>query len=312
MTNYSKKVLVIAVGLAMVSTVINAQELWDPHLRGVNEGLAAGALPPEGVYGIINSYWASYKQYDNAGNNSSGVKLDALVEVPIILWSTGWKVLGADYAMGIAQPFDYTNLKLNNDAAFSNNGHWGTFNTILIPGQLSWSLANDVHVKAGLDIYLPDASSSPGHLPANVVEAGSGNNFWTVQPEFAVSWLHDGWNVTVDANYAYNFKNTTTDYKSGQELGIDYTVAKNLGQWTVGLGAHQIIQLSNDSGSGANTVHTNCANNNGCKVSTFGLGPLLGYNFGKVSVMAEYNHAMSAKNEVAGDIFNVRLAFPFQ
>jgi len=301
----------ISIAVALIACSVTAQyasseELWDPHLRGVNVGLAAGALPPEGVYAVLDNYWASYNQYDNSGNKT-GVKLDALVEVPIVLWSTGLKVFGADYAVGIAQPFDYTNLKVQNDASLSNNGHWGTFNTILIPGQLSWGLANDLHLKAGLDVYLPDAESSPGHDPSGG-GVGSGNNFWTLQPELALSWLHDGWNVSVDMNYAYNFENSTTHYKSGQELGIDYTVAKTVGKWTFGLGGHTMNQLTDDSGSGASS----CAQAGGCRAMSYGLGPLIGYQFPGVNVLAQYSHALSTKNDVAGDYFNIRFVVPLK
>ncbi len=41
-----------------------ATELWDPHLRGVDEGLAAGALPPQGVYFINNSYFMPDYHYN--------------------------------------------------------------------------------------------------------------------------------------------------------------------------------------------------------------------------------------------------------
>src|SRR5690349_3147983 len=124
-------------GAISVAGPAAAEELWDPHLRGVDEGLAAGALPPPGVYGILNNYWASYNLYDNKGNKVPGTGLQALVEVPIVLWSTGLKILGADFAMAIAQPFDYTSAGPGYGTG-TGSGHWGIFNTVLVPGILSW------------------------------------------------------------------------------------------------------------------------------------------------------------------------------
>jgi hypothetical protein len=294
---------VTACSIAFLTTGASAAQLWDPHLRGVDEGMAAGAVPPPGVYGVLNNYWASFSEYDASGHRD-GVKLDALVEVPIVLWQTGIKVLGADYAMAIAQPFDYTNLRVPGDAAISNNAHWGTFNTILIPGQLSWSLPNDFHVLAGLTVYVDDASSSPANPPA-AGGVGSGNGYWTLQPDFGISWLHDGWNISLSAHYAYNFKDSKTQYKTGQELALDYTVTKTLGKWIVGAGAHQENQLTSDTGAGA--VARGCPARNGCKVANYGIGPLLGYQFGGVEVLAEYNQNIYAENDVAGTIFNLRL-----
>ena len=283
-----------------------AGELWEVHLPGIDEGLAAGALPPPGVYGVLNNYTVSFRQYDNSGH-TTGVKVTGQVETPAVLWQTGIKVWGAYYAMALAQPLDYSHLKIPNEPGLSDNGHWGNYNTVLVPGILSWSLPNDFHVKTALQVYVDDASSSPGHA-ASRGGLGSGNGFWTLQPELGVSWLHNGWNLSVDAFYSYNFKNTTTQYKSGQELEVDYTATKTIGKWTVGLGANQVTQITSDSGAGA--VAAGCPENNGCKAVNFGIGPLVGYQFHGFHVMAEYNHDVHTRNDLGGDRFNLRFSVP--
>jgi len=295
--------MVMAGAVALVGQA-SAEELWDPHLRGVDEGLAAGALPPPGVYGILNNYWTSYTVRDQNGNSVKGTDLSALVEVPVILWSTGLKFLGADYAVGIAQPFDYTSFKPQG----AGSGNWGTYNTVLIPGQLAWTFG-DFHVKAGLSIYLDDASSTMADLlkPGGHLNGGlpSGNGYTTIQPDLGLSWLRDGWNlsaslhlsVPVDATTASNYK-----YQSGDEFAADYTAAKTLGKWTVGLGLHQENQLNADTLNGITLKNSQATN--------FGIGPLVGYQFGGISVMAEWNHNIYTENEVAGDFFNVRFVVP--
>jgi hypothetical protein len=287
----------------LASTPASATELWDAHLRGVDEGLAAGASPPPGVYGILNNYWASFDMMDASGHKN-GVKLDALVEVPIVLWQTGYTVFGANLSAAIAQPFDYTNLRIAGDAAVSNNAHWGTYNTLIIPFQLSWALPDDFHVATNLTVLVDDASSAPGRAPAGG-GVGSGNGYWTLEPTLGVSWLHDGWNLSMNLHYDYNFRNDKTDYRSGQQIAIDYTATKTLGKWIVGVGAHQENQLNDDSGAGA--VAAGCPSKNGCKVANYGIGPLVGYQFGGVEILAEYNHGLYTENDVGGNIFNLRL-----
>ncbi len=313
-------VALAALGVAIAAGSASAEELWDPHLRGVDEGLAAGALPPPGVYGILDNYWAGYSQYNSSGHKT-GAHLDALIEIPIVLWNPGIKVLGADYAMAIAQAGDYTNFKSANNAGLSNNAHWGTFNTILVPGILSWSLPNDLHVKTGLTIYMDDASSSP-NSPPNGGGVGAGNGYWSVEPDFGISWLHDGWNVSADMQYVYNFadssyqvKNPNTNivggysYTSGQEITGDYTVTKTIGKWTFGVGGFSLNQINNDSGQGAD--YAGCGKSNGCKAQSYGAGPILGYQFGGISIVGEYSHNIYTENDVAGEMLNVRLVAPF-
>lgn len=301
----ASRLVLAAFAAAVAVAPASAGELWDPHLRGVDEGLAAGALPPEGVYGVLNNYWAAYDQYDyNA--KQTGVKLDALVEVPIVLWSTGDKVLGADYAVAFAEPFDFTNVRAASVSALSDNGHWGTYNTVLVPAILSWNLGNDWHAKGAFTIYADDASTSPAHPPV-YGGVGSGNGFWTFEPDLGVSWLHDGWNVSLGASYSINTTDTKTHYHTGGELAIDYTATKSVGKWILGIGAHSENQLTADSGAGA----AGCAARNGCKVSNYGIGPLVGYSFGGLELMAEINQNLHTENDVAGTIFNLRMVAPF-
>jgi hypothetical protein len=287
--------------LAMTTTQTMAAELWDTQLRAVTEGQPAGALPPPGVYGSLSNYFMSYKQYDNKAN-TTGVAVDALIEAPGMLWSTGLKVLGADYAVAIAQPFDYSNLKIAGNAAIADNGHWGSYNTLIAPALLSWSLPNDLHVKTGLTVSVDDASSSPADPPANH-GLGSGNSYWALQPELGLSWLYDGWNLSFDAHYDYNFKDSKTDYRSGNDITVDYTIAKTIEKWTFGVGFYQHNQLNKDRGAGA--VAAGCNVQGGCMNENYGGGPLVGYHFSEFDVLAVYNHNFYTRNVVAGDLLNI-------
>lgn len=295
--------LILTLTGLMVAKPASATELWDPPLRGVNEGLATGAALPPGVYGILNNYWASYNQYDSDGHKT-GLKLDALVEVPIVLWQTGYKVWDADFAMAIAQPFDYTTVKMPGTAAISNNGHWGTFNTVLIPAMLHWGFEHNLHLTTSLAVYVDDATSSPADPPGGG-GVGSGNGFWSLEPDVAVSWLSDGWNASIHMRYVYNFKNTKTHYHSGSMIAVDYTLTKTLGNWTIGLGAHEQHQITDDSGSGAAA----CAGT-GCRVTNFGMGPIIGYQFGPMALHLVYNQNIYTENDVAGTFVNLRLVAP--
>ncbi|MDE1149833.1 MAG: transporter [Azospirillaceae bacterium] len=284
-----------------------AEELWDPYLRGMNEGSVAGALPPPGLYAVLDNYAGIYT-WRGAGGHATDPQLYVQVEVPIVLWSTGWKVLGADYAAALSQPFIYTGLRSGGGAT---KGHWGTFNTIAVPAILSWDLGQDVHLKTSLGIYVPDASSDPAHAPANG-GAASGNGYWTVEPGIGLSWLSHGWNLSLDLHYDHNFRDTTTGYRSGDEIAVDYTAMRDLGswaggRWSAGLGAHQETQVEDDSGPGS----ASCAAKAGCRVGTYGLGPLLGYKVGGIGLTLEYNHNLYTQNDFAGEIVNLRLETSF-
>ena len=155
----------LSLAVVVMATPCHAEELWDYHLRGSDEGLAAGALPPPGFYFINDwSFAPSFKLYDDDGHAISQIKAFGFVDVPILLWSTGLKFLCADWAIGIAQPIVYTNFRVGTTTGgtITTGAEWGAYNTLLVPFALSWTLPCNFHVLAALQIGVNDGTSSPG------------------------------------------------------------------------------------------------------------------------------------------------------
>ncbi|HLN23306.1 MAG TPA: transporter [Patescibacteria group bacterium] len=293
----------LLVGTFFAAGQASATELWDNHLRGVDTGLAAGALPPQGVYFVDDNYMLSYKGY--ASNKETSTKLDGLVNVPIVLWNPGLHFLGGDYAVAVAQPFDYTSIGTGGN----QSAHTGTFNTILVPAIMSWALPYDLHVKGSVAVFLNDASSSQNAQNRPEGGVGAGNAFTTFEPGLGVSWLHDGWNLSAQMQYDTSTKDNSSvnapnngSYQSGDQFSVDYTATKTINKWTVGLGGFQQNQLQRDKIGGVSTA--------GTVGDAYGAGPIVGYQFGGVNVQAQYTHDLLVHNDVGGDTFNVRFVVP--
>jgi len=344
------KKLLLALCLVMaVVTVVTpafAEELWDFHLRGVNEGLAAGAVPPAGFYFINDFYWApSYKLYGATVNGSynssvanSNIKLAGYVDVPVLLWSSGINLCGASYAAAILQPFDFTNLRVNTTEftntltqgfnSWESGNQWGAYNTTIVPVILSWKLC-DFRVKGALEFGLNDGTTSPGNSLAGGPAAGnpfyqiggaklagrdgniyawSSNDNWQITPNVGISWLHAGWNISADLYYTWYTKDTDTNYQNGDEFSADYTITYTCGKWTFGLGSAQQNQIQNDKfNAGDGFGYISQPNT---KAANYEMGPIIGYNFGPCSLMFTYNFALETQNEVGGDWCNLRLVVP--
>lgn len=298
----------------MMVTPVFAMQLWDPHLRGVDEGLAAGALPPPGFYFINTTYFMpGLNEYDSTGHTDHAAKLFVFVDIPVLLWSTGCKFLGADYAVGIAQPIVYTNLQVTDYPGVGLAGNnWGTFNTILVPYILSWKLPCDFRIKTALSIGLDDGSSTlkDSLLGGNALKpfmAPSANNYYDFIPEIGISWLHNGWNLSADFFFAFPLAADHTlayplGYQSGNQFAADYTVTKTCGKWTFGLGAAQYNQMNNDSYGGV-SIPGSCT-------TMYTMGPIIGYNFGPCSLMFTYNFALYSQSQFGNDWFLARLVVP--
>lgn len=217
-----RRTLIISALLSLnFAGTAHAIELWEAHLPGLDTGLAAGTLPPPGLYGAVSTYWASNTKYDNAGNKMP-VKLDALVVVPVLLWSTGATVLGGKYAVALSQPFDYTNVTFASSESAVSNSHWGRFNTVVAPGLISWDLTSQTSIKAGLFYLFDNASSSPAK-PPNRGGAGSGNGHDSWMPELGITTNIGNWQLNADLMYSVNGRNNTTNYKSGDLFQTDFS-----------------------------------------------------------------------------------------
>ncbi len=323
------KNILSAIGIAgtlLLGGQASASELWAPQLPGADIGLAGGAAPPPGVYAIWMNYWAEYKGYGQAGgptggsHSNAGANLSALVEVPILLWVPGVKILGGDFWTAIAQPFDYTSYGPTNSAS-TGSGNWGTYNTILFPAFVSWTFG-DLHVATGLRVHVANASTTMSQV-ANGEWIGrksglpSGNGYWTIQPDVAISWLHDGWNLSAWWHFPVPVSSTTAtdyNYRSGAQLEADYTVAKTFGKWTVGIGAYQLNQFNSDTCSGVacpNYFGTHPSTNNHKIATRFGMGPIVGYQFGGINVDLTVAQSIYTRNDVGGLFANLRFIVPF-
>jgi hypothetical protein len=309
-----KFILALFVCLAVTAFVVPvyASELWDPHLHALDEGLAAGALPPPGLY-FIETIWMTPEAevFDSQGHKEGLSLGGAFVDVPALLWVPGVKFLNADYGMVIAQPFDYSSLRIKTTPpgspvdTFMGGQQWGTFNTIIVPYILAWRLPCDFHIKTDLAVGIKDAMSSPGDAPGlGGPYAGSGNGTWMFTPSVGVSWLHAGWNASAAFFYSFQTKNTNggESYESGDEFAADYTLTYTCGKWTFGAGAAQEQQLFNDKSGGVTLP--------GTMNRLWSAGPILGYNFGPCSLMIMYNWDVMTKNDVGGEWFNARLIVP--
>jgi hypothetical protein len=300
--------MVLSLAVVMMVAPVSAMELWDPHLRGASEGGAAGALPPAGFYLINFEYMMPGLQLFSAGQKVPNTNLFVFVEDNTLLWSTGCKFLGADYAMAIAQPIVYTNLRIGDGTAGAalSGANWGTFNTLIVPYILSWKLPCDFRIKTALTIGIDDASSTLENSSLAAANkpfmAPSGNNYWDFIPEVGISYLHNGWNLSADFFYAFETKDNFTGKQSGDQFAADYTITKTCGKWTFGLGAAEYNQVNSDTVLGVAVPNS--------KTNMYAAGPIIAYNFGPCSLTFTYNFALSSDNQFGGDFWFVRMVVP--
>jgi hypothetical protein len=238
------------------------------QMAGISIGNTTASAPGPGVYMFDQAFTYQGKLIGpgapNVGGNATPVSVTSAAVG--FLWVPGWEFLGAKYDAVVVQPAtlaDFGN-PLNLMKA-------GVKNTYFVPAELSWKLGDSgFYVKAGLGIHAPDGAISGANGLGNI-----GNPWWTFQPQLIVSYLKDGWNLTALVSQEMNTKNTITDYRTGNILHAEATVAKTVGKWTLGPVAYYVGQVSDDTSS---AFYHGAINTN--RYNIWAAGGLVGYDFG--------------------------------
>jgi hypothetical protein len=233
----------------------------------------AATAPPPGLY-MFNQV-STFQQVlvgpgaPLVGGTRTKVNVDG--EATGLLFVPGWTFLGGTYDAVIVQPFlnETISSPINFEAA-------GLRNTYIVPAELSWNLGNSgFFIKTGLGIDVPNGSIS-GPTGLN----GIGSPWWTFQPEFVISYLSGGWNLTANIFGEINTANSITGYRSGDILHAEFTATKQMGKWTVGPVAAYVGQVTKDTASPTfygGTINTG-------SYDIWGVGALVGYDFGPASL----------------------------
>jgi hypothetical protein len=157
-----------------------------------------------------------------------------------------------------------------------------------------------LHSVIALDVVAPTGGYNKSDM-TNI-----GRNYWSWQPLYTASYIDPtGFNGDFKLTLNLNQKNKATQYQSGNELYVDYSMGYGLGNgWTVGAGGYWMQQLSDDTSNG-----TSVANNKG---RAFAMGPSVKYDNGKGwFITAKLQQDMGVRNRAEGAAFWLKTIIPF-
>jgi hypothetical protein len=250
------------------------------------------------------------------GNLAANAKATAYVDTVAVIYETPVRLLGGNYAPGLAIPFGSMTVEGDITAAGprgrersgqARDTSSGLGDITLYPFMLGWTNGPDLKYDVRLGVYAPSGEYEKGAL------ANLGKNFWTFEPALSISWLSSkiGTEVTLFAGMDFNTENTATDYETGIQLHLDGTVAQHLPLFGgfVGVGANGFYyqQITGDSGSGAVL--------GSFEGRTVGVGPVLSYmhKIGKSTLAAELKWLpeLDVDHRMKGDWIWFKLAFIF-
>jgi hypothetical protein len=255
--------------------------------------------------------------------NGSGAKTPITAGVNgttlALIYSPGTQLLGGNYFAFLRQPI------LFNSQSTDFFGHKGTtrqnglFNTVVSPINISWMLEpGQLFVSTGLVVYLKDSTYS--HTAALNI----GNNFYTFEPAVSAAYFsHTGLQLSALALVDVNTADTSStnalavhgNYQSGAVFTLEAYALQNFGPLSAGLVGYTQQQINPDTAGGQKVPAVNIGpyaiSSAGNEVSETAIGPELGYNFGRFSVLGYYTRDLTHQNTIGGDSFWLRVATRF-
>lgn len=289
----------LAISSVFVSQAVNATEGGGSIYPMGAENFLSGALPTPGFYPVMYlNHYSAYKIKDNDGNNVAppNFKVTANVIAPRLIWVTGNTLWGGQVAHALMLPL----VNLDVRAGASSQSKTGIGDLNITPLVLGYHHNANLHSVVALDVFAPTGRFNKTDM-TNI-----GRNYWMIEPVYTASYIDPaGWNADFKMMYDFNFKNTDTNYKSGQEFHVDYSVGYGFKQnWVAGVGGYVYKQITNDEQNGVKLPNS--------KGQAFAIGPSIKYDNGKgMFIVAKWQKEMNVENRPEGQSFWIKALLPF-
>lgn len=285
--------LVAVAGLLGLAAPVQAREPGTPAAMpgGATSGVPVGANPPPALYFSSRSEIFSGDIYD-ANGDQTPLSIDVKVSALQFHWVPGNEILGGTYRAMMLIPL------IDLDVAGAGNS--GIGDITISPLNVSWMLSPGVFVQTGLSFGVPTGEY------LGLGQANLGNNVLTTGLDVGFSYLNDGWNASIHANYFVYGTNDANAFKSGDELLVNWTAMKAVTDSdSLGLVGYYRKQVTDDTLAGGVFAGGN-------KSEALSIG--IGYtkSFGPTSLNLNIMHDVTAKNEAGGTKLQVNLFTPIK
>lgn len=283
--------------LAATSAGVHAAENGGSSYPMGAENYMSGAMPPPGLY---SQFFVGHYEADSLRDNRGDkVPVDFRVRAnsvaPRLIWVTEQRVLGGSLAFHALVPLVDLKVTVNGQSQ-SKQG----LGDIIFGPALGFHHSEKLHSILALDFIAPSGEYDGGDL-ANI-----GRNYWVIEPVLAVSYVDpNGLNVDAKTMYDFNLRNDATDYRSGQELHVDYAVGWGFGNgWVVGVGGYMLYQTTDDRQHG-DRIDDN-------KGRALAIGPSVKYtSHSGWFLTAKWEQETEVRNRAEGNAYRMKLTIPF-
>jgi len=296
--------------LATASRVDAAEGAFSHFLPGMAGDIAIAQAPEPGLQ-VANTVWIQTGDAGAAvlqGLVDLGLQTTTVLDILAGSYTFETDFTRGTYTIAAAIPFGHAAL----DATLTGPGgrsirasedSFHLSDIFLIPVQLNWGVG-DFHFKLAQAIIAPTG----GYDLDEVVNLG--RNYWSFDTVGAATWLSSktGTEISVAPGIMFNTRNEDTDYKTGAEFHVDYTINQFFSEtFAVGLRGYYYRQVTGDSGGGALLGDF--------EAESLGIGPGLFWTpkaaGGRLVFLGKWMHDVLANNRFKSDFVTLAVAWTF-
>lgn len=220
------------------------------------KGPMAGVMPGPGVYFQNDVYYYNArteksKKLPIGSKVGVGLKAQALINLPTVIWSTPYSLLNGRLAFGLTVPFGYQQIEADlivDSFEADNTNYIFTVGDPVLNTTLAWD-KGPYHWNVNAMINVP-----VGHYRKNSM-ANVSFNRWGADLSFAGTWYDPsiGWDISGVTGFTFNGKNNKTQYRTGTEWHVEASISRDIGRpgTNVGIIGYHYQQISDDTGKGA-------------------------------------------------------------
>ncbi len=264
-------------------------------------GDVALAVEPDDGLSMRNDFYfyrADAERSVRSGQVELGVDVELSFDYLSFLYKPGVELFGAQYAYGATLTVGRADIEGRAQLGSVTRGFSDAKNSYgditLVPGIFYWNNEENWHFSQSFYIVVPVGDYDDRDI------ANTSLNYWTFETDFAATYLNEstGQDYSFVLGYGYNTENNDTDYQSGDEVHLDYTLNQFISE-SVAVGIHGFLykQISGDSGDGALL--------GSFKAEAAGVGPAVMWlpqrYEGKAALVAKWIHEYDSENRIDGD-----------
>jgi hypothetical protein len=280
------------------------------YLPGANGDIFL-AVPPGPGFQVANTLWYQSGDAPAAvleGQVDLNLDISVFLNLTALTYTFEQPVFGGTYTIGAVIPFGHADLDatVTGPAGGKSRTTEDSFNLsdiAMIPFQMNWA-SGPWSFKIAEIIVAPTGAYSTSNL------VNLGRNYWSFDTVGAVTWFDPemGMELSVAPGIMVNTENSSTDYQTGTEFHVDFTLNQFLSpSFALGIRGYYYDQITDDSGAGALLGDF--------QSDSFGAGPgfvwMPGFGGGKLTVLGKWMHDFTAENRFESDYFTLTGAWKF-